>query len=201
MVKCAICGKNIKNIYHIQGKIYGYNCYQKELALLYKKYEDEKNAEYSAKCFAAMQVFKNKKSNTFHDSVCKQYDECRMLTAKQLDCVVKSFTKNELLEFYILHFSFTKKDSTKRDIAYSVYNIIKDKHYNNICDEHIVDREDITSILLYVDDFKRGLFFYKDYIINKIFMQKAGINDFYLKEYQEDEEVEILKTVYPSKNN
>ena len=200
MAKCAICGKNIKNIYHIHGKIYGYNCYQKELALLYKKYEDEKNTEYSAKCFAAMSIFKNKKSNTFHDSVCEQYENCKKITAKQLNCVERSFTKNEMLEFYVLYFSLTKKDSTKRDIAYSVYNIIKDKNYNNICDITIIGREDIVKILLYVDDFKRGIFFYKDYVVNKIFIQKIGRKEHYLKEYQEDKSIEILKVVYQQKN-
>lgn len=199
MAKCAICGKTIKNIYHLNRKIYGYECYKKELALIYKAFEDEKNEEYSAKCFAAMQVFKNKKSNNFHDSVCEQYENYKKITSKQLNCVERSFTKNEMLEFYVLYFSLTKKDNTKRDIAYSVYNTIKDNQYNNICDERIIEKEDIVSVLLYVDDFKHGIFFYKDYVVNKIFIQKIGRKEHYLKEYQEDDSIEILKVVCPKK--
>ena len=30
-----------------------------------------------------MQVFQDKKSNSFHDSICKQWNECKKLTAKQ----------------------------------------------------------------------------------------------------------------------
>ncbi len=197
MAKCVVCGKAIQNIYKLNGKIYGYNCYQKELALLYKKYEDEKNAEYSAKCFAAMSVFKNKKSNKFHDSVCEQYENCKKITAKQLECVERSFTKNEMLEFYVLYFSLTKKGKTKRDIAYSVYNTIRDRHYY-IYDEAIMNREDVANILFYVDELRRGFFFLKDYFTNKIFIEKVGIEDFYLKEYQEDDKFEVLKIVYPS---
>lgn len=146
-----------------------------------------------------MSVFKNKKSNKFHNSVCEQYENCKKITAKQLECILRSFTKNELLEFYILYFSLTKKDSVKRDIAYNVYNTIKDKHYNNICDETIMNREDITSILFYIDEFKRGFFFYKDTLINKIFIEKTGSERSQrsiLKDYQEDEDIEILKVIY-----
>lgn len=201
MAKCAVCGNAIQNIYKLNGKIYGYNCYQKELALIYKKYEDEKNEEYSAKCFAAMQIFKNKKSNRFHDSVCEQYENCKKITAKQLECVLRSFTKNEMLDFYILYFSLTKKGKSKRDIAYSVYNNIKDKRYNNICDETIMNREDIANILFYVDKFRHGFFFCKDLIVNRVFIEETGserLRHSTLKSYQEDDEFEVLKIVYPS---
>ena len=76
-VECADCGRKIPacNARYINGKPYGYSCYKKQLALLYKQWEDEKNAEYSAKCFAAMQIFERKKSNSFHDSICKQWNK------------------------------------------------------------------------------------------------------------------------------
>ena len=78
-VECADCGRKIPicNAHYINGKPYGYSCYKKQLALIYKQWEDEKNAEYSAKCFAAMQIFEGKKSNSFHDSICKQWNDCK----------------------------------------------------------------------------------------------------------------------------
>jgi len=96
-VECADCGRKIPicNAHYINGKPYGYGCYKKQLALLYKRWEDEKNAEYSVKCFAAMQVFQDKKSNSFHDSICKQWNECKKLTAKQLNCIINGFTDQE----------------------------------------------------------------------------------------------------------
>ncbi len=37
MCKCIECGKQINNPYYINGKAYGYSCYKKQLALIYKK--------------------------------------------------------------------------------------------------------------------------------------------------------------------
>lgn len=78
-VRCSDCGRKIPvhHAYGINKKPYGYSCYRKRLVLIYKQWEDEKNAEYSAKCFAAMQIFEGKKSNSFHDSICKQWNECK----------------------------------------------------------------------------------------------------------------------------
>ena len=45
-VKCSECGRLVKNAYYINGKAYGYNCYKQKLMLIYKQWEDEKNAEY-----------------------------------------------------------------------------------------------------------------------------------------------------------
>ena len=72
-LKCAECGRPIENAHYLNGKHYGYNCYKQKLAILYKQWEDERNVEYSAKCFAAMQIFQGKRSNSFHDSICKQW--------------------------------------------------------------------------------------------------------------------------------
>ena len=44
-LKCAECGRPIENAYYLNGKAYGYNCYKQKLAIIYKQWEDEKNAE------------------------------------------------------------------------------------------------------------------------------------------------------------
>lgn len=197
MAKCSICGKNIKNIYYLNGKVYGYECYKRELSLLYKKFEDEKNAEYSAKCFAAMQIFKNKKSNRFHDSVCEQYESCKKITAKQLECIIKSFTNKEMIDFCQVWFYLSKKDNVKRDIAYILYENVKVNREFFIRDENIINNEDIIDILTHTTEFQHGLFFYKD-TFNKIFIEKTGSERSKrstLKSYQ-DEDIEILKIVY-----
>ena len=108
MLKCADCGKTIQNPHYLNGKAYGYSCYKKQLALLYKKFEDEKNAEYAKECFAAMQIFERKKSNSFHDSICKQWNECKKLTGKQLICIEKGFTPKEKIDFWCIWFTLTE---------------------------------------------------------------------------------------------
>lgn len=61
MIKCSTCNKTIKNPYYLDGKIYGYNCYKMALSLKLAKLQDIKNNEYALKCFATIEVFKNKK--------------------------------------------------------------------------------------------------------------------------------------------
>ncbi len=190
MAKCAICGKIIKNTYFLNGKIYGYECYKKELALIYKKFEDEKNAEYVAKCFAAMQVFKNKKSNAFHDSVCKQYDNYGKLTARQLECILKGFTSKEIVNFCIAWHPLTKKDSEKVHIASLLYKQVQDDV------DSIIDNDDVIEVLLSHDEFKKyGLFFCYDKLCKKTFVEKIGRRGCRLKDCEEDDEFEVLKIV------
>lgn len=78
-MKCAECGKAIMNPHFINGIAYGYNCYKQKIALIYKQWEDERNVDYSVKCFAAIEVFKNKKTNYFHESIMKQWNDCKNL--------------------------------------------------------------------------------------------------------------------------
>ena len=113
-LKCAECGRPIENAYYLNGKPYGYNCYKQKLAIIYKQWEDEKNAEYSTKCFAAMQIFQNKKSNSFHDSICKQWNDCKKLTAKQLNCITKGFNFNETISFYKVWFLLANEENKKK---------------------------------------------------------------------------------------
>lgn len=195
-VECADCGRKIPacNAHYINGKPYGYSCYKKQLALLYKQWEDEKNAEYSAKCFAAMQIFEGKKSNSFHDSICKQWNDCKKLTAKQLECIIKGFTDQENINFWIIWQQLTNDECLKWSIPSWIENVIR-KNKNGFAD--YIEDESIINCLLYDQIYKRGFHFYRDIEIDpeRIHITENGRNNSYLNENVEDEYIEVLKVV------
>lgn len=195
-VECADCGRKIPacNARYINGKPYGYNCYRKQLALLYKQWEDEKNAEYSAKCFAAMQVFEGKKSNSFHDSICKQWNNCKKLTANQLQCIIKGFTDQENINFWIIWQQLTNDECLKWSIPTWIENII---HKNRKDFVDYVEDEAFINCMLYDRQYKKyGFHFYRDMEIEpeKVYIMENGKNKHYINENIEDG-IEILKVV------
>lgn len=196
-VECADCGRKIPvcNVHYINGKPYGYSCYKKQLALLYKQWKDEKNAEYSVKCFAAMQVFEEKKSNAFHDSICKQWNECKKLTAKQLDCIIKGFTNQENINFWIIWQQLTNDECLKWSISSWVESTIN-KNKNGFAD--YMENESVINCLLYDRTYKKqGFYFFRDLEINpeRVYIMKNGKNNICLQEDMEDEYIEVLKVV------
>lgn len=155
-MNCTGCGKPITNKHFINGKAFGYACYKKKLALIYKQWEDEKNIEYSKKCFAAMAVFTEKNDSRFQQSILKQWDECKKLTAKQLECIIKSFTAIEKINFYKIWFQLTNE--MKEHIASWIEQTISANEiwYNFVEDESIHD------ILLTICGYKKGFYFFRD---------------------------------------
>ena len=195
-VECADCGRKIPtcNAHYINGKPYGYSCYKKQLALFYKQWEDEKNAEYSAKCFAAMQIFEGKKSNSFHDSICKQWNDCKKLTARQLECIIKGFTDQENIKFWIIWQQLTNDECLKWSIPSWVEKII----YKNHGFGDYIDNEAVINCLLYAPEYKkRGFHFYRDIEIDPevVHVMENGKNNHILNENMEDEFTEVLKVV------
>lgn len=188
-MKCAECGKDIKNAYYINGKAYGYNCYKQKLALIYKQWEDEHNTEYSAKCFAAMQIFEGKRSNSFHDSICKQWNECKKLTAKQLECIIKGFNLKEKIDFLCIWFPLTKDEDLKRGIS----SWIETELYKKYCVGDYINNEAVINCLLYDRKYKNGFHFCHD-IDDKPEIIYISQNK-YLQENLEDEYIEVLKVV------
>lgn len=192
-VKCSECGRSIPigNAYYLNGKPYGYTCYRRNVTLIYKQWEDEKNTEYSAKCFAAMQIFQNKKSNSFHNSVCKQWDDCKKLTAKQLACIEKSFTEKEDTEFCVIWKQLTNDDFTKSSIASRI------KH--NICDKlsDYIDNDTVLNCICYNCEYKYGFHIVRDIDDDPeiIYIMRNGKDNSQLKEDIEDEYLEVLKIV------
>ena len=196
-IQCADCGRKIPvcNARYINGKPYGYSCYKKQLALLYKQWEDEKNTEYSAKCFAAMQIFEGKRNNSFHDSICKQWNDCRKLTAKQLECIIKGFTEQEKVNFWLIWFQLTNDECLKWSIPSWVENTIR-KNKNGFAD--YMEDDAIINCLLYDRKYgKQGFHFSRDIEIDseRIHMIENGRNKSYLNENVEDEYIEVLKVV------
>lgn len=196
-IQCADCGRKIPvcNARYINGKPYGYSCYKKQLALLYKQWEDEKNTEYSAKCFAAMQIFEGKRNNSFHDSICKQWNDCRKLTAKQLECIIKGFTEQEKVNFWLIWFQLTNDECLKWSIPSWVENTIR-KNKNGFAD--YMEDDAIINCLIYDRKYgKQGFHFYRDIEIDseRIHMIENGRNKSYLNENVEDEYIEVLKVV------
>lgn len=195
-VECADCGRKIPicNAHYINGKPYGYSCYKKQLTLIYKQWEDEKNAEYSAKCFAAMQIFGGKKSNSFHDSICKQWNDCKKLTAKQLECIIKGFTDQENISFWIIWQQLTNDRSLKWGIPEWVKKVI----YKNGGFADYIENEAVINCLLYAPEYKkRGFHFYRDIEIDPeiVHIMENGKNNHILNENMEDEYTEVLKVV------
>ncbi len=190
-MKCEECGREIKNAHYVNGKAYGHNCYKKQLAILYKAWEDEKNKEYSVKCFSAMQVFQNKKGNRFHDSICKQWNDCKKLTAKQLDCIIKGFNDKEKIDFYLIWCSLTNDDTLKMSIPSWIQGIVR--NYKDYIENELF----IDCMLCEREYQKYGFHFLHDIEDEPetIFIMKNGKEGKILKEHQEDEYLEILKVV------
>lgn len=192
-LKCAECGRLVENPHYINGKPYGYNCYKQKLILIYKQWEDEKNAEYSAKCFAAMQVFQGKRSNSFHDSICKQWNDCKKLTAKQLACIEKGFTFDERINFYKIWFTLANDENKKAIACWTEMLISKERKFSEF-----VNDEEIHNILLTDIRYKRhGFHFWHDIEDEPeiIVISCNEKNDRLLNENLEDEYIEVLKVV------
>ena len=190
-MKCALCGKEIKNPHYINGKIYGYNCYKMQLAILFKQWEDEKNREYSVKCFSAIESFKEKKGNSFHDSIIGQWNECKKLTAKQLDCIIRGFTLSEMIKFETIWSTLTNDDCLKRSISSWIES---DLHKNQKFINYI-ENESVNSAILY--RYKTGFHYAKDIEDGNdmIFIMDNGRSDKNLNESLNDEYLEVLKII------
>lgn len=189
-LKCAECGRPIRNAYYINGKAYGYNCYKQKLAIIYKQWEDERNAEYSVKCFSAMQIFQNKKSNSFHDSVCKQWNDCKKLTAKQLECIIKGFSAKEKINFWIIWQSLTNDEMIRKSIPSWVESEIR-KSFGTF--ENYIDDDAFINCMLQSREYKKGLHFFRDIEDDPEIIYIS--DNRYLNENLKDEYIEVLKIV------
>lgn len=190
-MKCSECGKEIKNPYYINGKAYGYSCYKMKLAIIYKQWEDENNKEYSVKCFSAMQVFEQKKGNSFHDSICKQWNECKKLTAKQLECIIKGFSVAEKIQFYTIWQPITNDDITKRSIPSWLESEMK----KNDLVKNYMENEAVHNVLLDSAEYKYGFYYWKDIDDCIICISGNGKNNKYLDDALQDEYTEVLRVI------
>ena len=182
--------------HYINGKTYGYNCYKMQLAILFKQWEDEKNHEYAVKCFSAMEVFKGKKSGSFHDSICKQWEECKKLTGKQLKCIVDVFSVNERVRFFCVWIELTKDDTNRRSISAWLENLLGKENKFDV----YINNEAVNNALLY-SYYKQGFHYWKD--IEDEFIAISSNQD--LQRHQDDEYIEIIRVIevhtVPEKRN
>jgi len=110
---CITCGKEIKNPYYLDGRIYGHECYKMAVALKYAHLQEMKNDDYIRKCVAVIETFRNKSfkdqwNKDFQTSILTQWDACQKLTMKQLQCIVTKFDKIEYAEVYLLHYGLSQ---------------------------------------------------------------------------------------------
>lgn len=204
-MKCAECGKTIRNAYYINGIAYGYNCYKAKLAIIYKQWEDERNQAYSVKCFSAMQIFTGKRSNSFHDSICKQWNDCKKLTAKQLECIIKGFTFSEMIKFYKVWFSLADTETKKHISSWSINLIFKNQKLADFLEDEV-----IHEIIKNGREYEGGFHFYKDVDYPKdIFISANGryirrkyrkggkkFDNSFLEENLNDEFIKVLKVIF-----
>lgn len=114
MCKCVTCGRVIKNVYILDGKNYGYNCYKMALSLKYAKMQEIKNNSYICKCVALIDVFQNKEFTSkwnisFKESILKQWNACKKLTGKQMDVIIDKLDNIEYAEFMLYYYMLNKK--------------------------------------------------------------------------------------------
>jgi hypothetical protein len=193
-MKCVSCGKSIKNAHALNGKNYGYSCYRQQLALIRKEWEDANNFEYAMECIAAMEIYKNKRDTPFKISICNQWQAYNKLTAKQLDCVKKSFNAKEKIEYYKILFNLTKDSKNKEDCANWMHDLIRE---NRLAKNYLNDvlLHEILMTLPY-NGYKYGISFIQDVETGNVFIISNGKNSSNLNDYYGDDEFKILKVIY-----
>ena len=201
MAICATCGKEIKNIYMLEGKVYGYNCYKMELAKKYKKFIDEKNLKYSLVAMATIETYKKHKETTtwgadFKKSILKQFADCGKLTYKQLSCIVKRFDKFEKLNNDLLTSALYKDNGLDdeykeicKDIKYyfTKSEFIEKYKYNDSFQQCIRDsRKAHMNIYAELDKEENKVFYY--------ILTDKKLKE-YISEAKEDDDIEVVEVI------
>lgn len=138
-MKCFTCGREIQNSYYLDGKVYGHECYKLALAQKYIHLQEFKNDDWTKKCIAAIELFRNvefKKSvwnQEFQKSVLTQWDACNKLSGKQFGLIMKNIDEMEwnYIYFYLLE-DGEKKDAQARYITnWTENNKLIEKYKND----------------------------------------------------------------------
>lgn len=196
-MKCALCGKDIKNVYRLNGKVYGYNCYKLELAKYKIEQQQLLNDEYAKKVLMAILVYKEKTftrqySVDFQKSILDQYNACKKLTGKQLTAVQNTFSKQDWLSYNIIRLELDdfptathKKLLAEKIIDDMFYKLQRDSE--NVND--MLESEPFLNILKLAHT--KGCHFYKDIDEDFIYIddnKKLDAN-------KKDEYLEVLKVI------
>jgi hypothetical protein len=212
MTKCCTCSKEIKNIYRLDNKNYGYNCYKLALALKMAKLQDIKNNEYALKCFATIEVFKNKEfsrewNNNFKKSILDQWENCKKLTGGQLNCIIKKMDNKELFEIKLIYALVSTDDKYElcNDIFYDCKQRI-DTLINYKNDSRLHEVLKYTIEKMNKSRVRRNKELKAYYIINYEECEELRVEgmekNFYelcsnkkLEKYKNDEDVKILEII------
>jgi hypothetical protein len=204
MTKCCTCSKDIKNIYRLDGKNYGYNCYRLALALKMAKLEEIKNNEYALKCFATLEVFKNKEfnrewNNNFKNSILLQWNDCKKLTGKQLNCITSKMNNIELLEIELIYALISEDDRDKLciDIFYSckqyfLVNFKNDKRLHEIL-KYTIKRMNEYRIRKNKELKTYYIVSYRDIVLEEEFNDLCSQET--LDKYKNDEDLEMIEII------
>lgn len=194
-IYCTECGKPIEKPYYIDGKPYGYTCYKREIAIRLAKMklaeQEEKNARYSCECFCAMEIFKNKKSGRFHDSICQQWNACHKLTINQLKAIRNTFSTMEKVFFYALQASLQEDKHYQRSMAeWTETELYRLKTQEQ---KTLIDNELINNVLFKIKKYKDGFVWIFDSDYDGIFIIKLSAYE----TEKDDPEITLLKVIKP----
>lgn len=124
-MKCFTCGKTIENGYYLDGKTYGHECYKLALAQKYIHLQELKNDDWTKKCIAAIELFRNvefKKSawnQEFQKSVIAQWDTYHKLSGKQFEIILKNIDN---MEYNYIYFDLLEDTEKKYEQAKYITN-------------------------------------------------------------------------------
>lgn len=132
MAKCSKCSKEIKNTYMLNGKVYGYNCYKQELAMILAEKEKQAKEKYKTNIAATVEILKNRsKLNDFLKGIVNFYEEKGFLSHKQMKCI--KLNHQEELEKWLIIYTMSNNTREKEEVE----NIIVDKLYRNTAERDI----------------------------------------------------------------
>lgn len=141
MAKCSKCGKEIKNTYWLNGKVYGYNCYKQELAMILAEKEKLANEKYQLDVAVTVEVLKNRtKLNDFLKSIINFYEEKGFLSFKQVECI--KLTASEKFEKWLTVHEISKNEERKEEIQELIFNKIYENMHEkdiNMEDERLIN--------------------------------------------------------------
>jgi len=198
-MKCSACGKTIQHLYHLDGKIYGYNCYKQALSLKYVSLRESYNNSYIAKCISAIEIFSNieyKKDYTkkFQNSILQQWSTCKKLTGKQFECIINKFNNIQYINYMLLYVELFKDEEVERHIYIKI-------NEENLINEYKNNQTFLNIIknTMYKASIKKGKTFYivtyKDKDIDDDFIYCELLSEQKLTKYKNDKDTKILDII------
>lgn len=124
-MKCSSCGKEITNVYFLDGKAYGKNCYKMALVVKFQAQEEIKNQEYYNKCCVLVAVAKenvkeirSESKINFMNSVIEQFEKYTKMTMKQFQCLYDNLKDEYKIdyEYRLIELNDLTERETKREL-------------------------------------------------------------------------------------